>query len=242
MDTRTEVLIQRAMNSLREGRTSFVIAHRLSTIRDADIILVMENGQIVEQGTHDRAAGRRRRVRQALRGAVRPGDCRSRRAGVTQADPALPGPQAPPERHRAAIEVTGLRKEYATVVAVDDVSFTVADGEIFGILGPNGAGKTTTVECVAGLRRPDWGAVTVLGLDPQRDGDQLRELLGVQLQESALQAKLRVGEAVDLYASFYPCPARPPNCSATSGWPASGATTTASSRAARNSGSPSCSR
>ncbi len=101
------------------------------------------------------------------------------------------------------IDVEHLRKEYATTIAVDDVSFSVGDGEIFGILGPNGAGKTTTVECIAGLRRPDAGTISVLGLDPQRDRQQIRERVGVQLQSSALPEKLRVGEAVDLYASFY---------------------------------------
>lgn len=77
------------------------------------------------------------------------------------------------------IEVSGLHKEYGPKVAVDDVSFTVEAGEIFGILGPNGAGKTTTVECVTGLRTPDRGRISVLGLDPQRDHDELREVVGV---------------------------------------------------------------
>lgn len=105
------------------------------------------------------------------------------------------------------IEVTGLHKEYGPKVAVDDVSFTVEAGEIFGILGPNGAGKTTTVECVTGLRKPDRGRITVLGLDPQRDHDELREQVGVQLQDSQLPDKIRVREALELYASFYQRPA-----------------------------------
>ncbi len=70
---------------------------------------------------------------------------------------------------RPVIEVSGCRKTYGTLVAVDDVSFTVHDGEIFGLIGPNGAGKTTTMECVEGLRAPDRGAISVLGLDPFRD-------------------------------------------------------------------------
>ena len=82
------------------------------------------------------------------------------------------------------IEVSGLRKTYGSLVAVKDVSFSVHPGEIFGILGPNGAGKTTTVESIAGLRRPDAGTVRVLGLDPERDGRQLRQRLGVQLQQA----------------------------------------------------------
>ncbi len=107
------------------------------------------------------------------------------------------------------IEVTNLHKRYGGLVAVDDVSFMVEAGEIFGILGPNGAGKTTTVECVAGLRSPDGGDVAVLGLDPRRDGAQLRERVGMQLQESLLPDQLRVGEALELYASFYRDPADP---------------------------------
>ncbi|WP_046469132.1 ABC transporter ATP-binding protein [Allosalinactinospora lopnorensis] len=107
----------------------------------------------------------------------------------------------------AVIEVTNLHKRYGETVAVDDVSFAVEEGEIFGILGPNGAGKTTTVECVAGLRAPDRGTVTVLGRDPQRDAAELRQRVGVQLQESRLPDKLKVAEAMDLYSSFYRRPA-----------------------------------
>jgi ABC-2 type transport system ATP-binding protein len=105
------------------------------------------------------------------------------------------------------IEVRNLRKQYPNHLAVEDVSFEVAEGEIFGILGPNGAGKTTTVECVAGLRAPDGGTVRVAGLDPQRDRTELRQVLGMQLQSSALPEKIKVWEAIDLYASFYPDPA-----------------------------------
>jgi len=90
---------------------------------------------------------------------------------------------------------------------VDDVSFSVRSGEIFGVLGRNGAGKTTTVECLSGLRTPDGGRVEVLGLDPREDRRELHELVGVQLQQSALPAKIRVGEAVELYALFYRQPA-----------------------------------
>ena len=105
------------------------------------------------------------------------------------------------------IEVARLRKRYHDHVAVDDVSFTVARGEIFGVLGPNGAGKTTTVECVAGLRTPDEGTIRVLGLDPLRDRTELRRRLGVQLQASELPEKMKVWEALELYASFYDEPA-----------------------------------
>jgi ABC-2 type transport system ATP-binding protein len=107
----------------------------------------------------------------------------------------------------AVIEVQNLHKTYADTVAVDDISFAVQEGEIFGILGPNGAGKTTTVECIEGLRRPDGGRIRVLGLDPQRDRAELTQRLGVQLQDSQLPGRLRVAEALDLYSSFYRTPA-----------------------------------
>ena len=105
------------------------------------------------------------------------------------------------------IEVRNLHKRYPNHVAVDDVSFEVSDGEIFGILGPNGAGKPTTVECVAGLRTPDRGTVRVTGIDPHQDRDALRRVLGAQLQSAELPEKIKVWEALDLYASFYPDPA-----------------------------------
>src|SRR5215468_8746603 len=105
------------------------------------------------------------------------------------------------------IEVENLRKHYRDHVAVHDVSFTVERGEIFGIVGPNGAGKTTTVECIEGLRTPDGGSIRVLGLDPRRDGAELRQRIGAQLQESTLPDRMKVQEAIDLYASIYPWPA-----------------------------------
>jgi ABC-2 type transport system ATP-binding protein len=107
----------------------------------------------------------------------------------------------------AMIEVANLHKRYGDTVGVDDVSFSVDEGEIFGILGPNGAGKTTTVECVTGLRRPDRGVVTVLGLDPRRDRAELRQRVGVQLQQGRLQEKITVAEALALYSSYYRRPA-----------------------------------
>src|SRR4030043_1425854 len=102
------------------------------------------------------------------------------------------------------IEVENLRKTYGSTVAVDDVSFQVNKGEIFGILGPNGAGKTTTVECLQGLRRPDSGNIRVLGLDPCREATALRRRIGSQLQESALPDRIKVWEALDLFASVTP--------------------------------------
>ncbi|MFF9689173.1 ABC transporter ATP-binding protein [Streptomyces sp. NPDC014623] len=107
----------------------------------------------------------------------------------------------------AIIEVNGVHKAYGGRPAVDGVSFTVEEGEIFGILGPNGAGKTTTVECVEGLRVPDTGTVRVAGLDPATDRHAVTRLLGAQLQESELQPKLTVGEALELHSAFYPRPA-----------------------------------
>lgn len=101
------------------------------------------------------------------------------------------------------VQVSELRKQYPDVTAVDGVSFDIGAGEIFGMVGPNGAGKTTTIECIEGLRQPDAGRVRVLGLDPQADGYALRERIGIQFQTSDLPARIKVGEALDLFASFY---------------------------------------
>jgi len=107
----------------------------------------------------------------------------------------------------SVIEVERLKKTYGDVIAVDDVSFAVDEGEIFGILGPNGAGKTTIVECLQGLRRPDSGRLRVFGLDPGRGKRELRGRIGSQLQESSLPDRIRVWEALDLFASLSPEPA-----------------------------------
>jgi ABC-2 type transport system ATP-binding protein len=104
------------------------------------------------------------------------------------------------------ISISHLRKTYGDTVAVDDVSLEVAEGEVLGILGPNGAGKTTTVECLAGLRVPDSGTVRVAGLDPLTQRDALTRLLGVQLQESRLQPKITVAEAMRLWSGLYDDP------------------------------------
>jgi ABC-2 type transport system ATP-binding protein len=101
------------------------------------------------------------------------------------------------------VRVENIRKHYGRTVAVDDVSFDVRPGEIFGLIGPNGAGKTTTMECVEGLRSPDRGTIAVLGLDPVRDVYRLQDRIGVQLQEAQLQKRIKVREAVDLWASLY---------------------------------------
>jgi len=104
---------------------------------------------------------------------------------------------------RPVIQVSAIRKTYGSTTAVDDVSFEVNYGEIFGLIGPNGAGKTTTMECIEGLRTPDRGAISVLGLDPFDDVYKLQERIGVQLQQAQLQKRIKVWEAVDLWASLY---------------------------------------
>src|SRR6202020_1740350 len=102
------------------------------------------------------------------------------------------------------IQVSAVRKTYGSTVAVDDVSFEVDEGEIFGLIGPNGAGKHTTLEGIEGLRTPDRGAISVLGLDPFNDVYRLQKRIGVQLQQAQLQKRIKVWEAVDLWASLYP--------------------------------------
>jgi ABC-2 type transport system ATP-binding protein len=109
---------------------------------------------------------------------------------------------------RPVIRVSALRKTYGSTVAVDEVSFEVNDGEIFGLIGPNGAGKTTTMECIEGLRKPDRGAISVLGLNPFNEVYKLQERIGVQLQQAQLQKRIKVWEAVDLWASLYEKKAR----------------------------------
>src|ERR1700677_4265589 len=104
---------------------------------------------------------------------------------------------------RPVIQVSGVRKTYGATVAVSGISFEVSEGEIFGLIGPNGAGKTTTMECVEGVRRPDRGVISILGLDPIRDVYQLQNRIGVQLQQAQLQKRIKVWEAVDLWASLY---------------------------------------
>ena len=124
-------------------------------------------------------------------------------ATTLQPQPA-PGPPASPPSHpgRPAVEVAGLVKSYGRTAAtvLDGLSFTVPQGEIFGLLGANGAGKTTAVEIVQGLRPHDRGDVRVLGLDPVADRSRLRHLVGSQLQSSALPDRLKVGEALRLFA------------------------------------------
>ncbi len=104
---------------------------------------------------------------------------------------------------RPVIQVSRVRKTYGQLVAVDEVSFEVNEGEIFGLIGPNGAGKTTTMECIEGLRSTDRGSISVLGLDPIRDVYQLQNRIGVQLQQAQLQKRIKVWEAVNLWASLY---------------------------------------
>ena len=105
-----------------------------------------------------------------------------------------------------ALEVRDLRKQYGDVVAVDGVSFSVAQGEIFGLLGPNGAGKTTTLECLEGIRRPDAGTLRVAGIDPQRETRRLRHLIGVQLQAAGMPETITPEEALRLFCSYHEVP------------------------------------
>lgn len=100
------------------------------------------------------------------------------------------------------IRVEHLQKRYGDMVAVKDISFEVLKGEIFGILGPNGAGKTTTVECMQGLREPSGGTIQILDVDPIRQKDRLHQRIGSQLQESALPDRMKVWEALSLFASI----------------------------------------
>jgi ABC-2 type transport system ATP-binding protein len=129
----------------------------------------------------------------------------SRTRPSAQAGPTASQTQAAAQQ--PAVEISHLRKTYGTLTAVDDISFTVAEGEIFGVLGPNGAGKTTTVECAIGLRTPDAGSVRLMGLDPRTQADEVHEIVGVQLQSGALPDRLKVSEILDMYQSFYRQPA-----------------------------------
>ena len=101
------------------------------------------------------------------------------------------------------IDVNKLHKSYGSLTAVNDVSFAVEEGEIFGMVGPNGAGKTTTIECIEGLREPDGGEISLLGMQPIKDKEAVYQQIGIQLQESSLPSRLKVKEALDLFASFY---------------------------------------
>src|SRR5512145_3364269 len=101
------------------------------------------------------------------------------------------------------VRVHSIRKTYGPLVAVDDVSFDVERGEIFGLIGPNGAGKTTTLECIEGLTTPDAGSVSILGLDPLKDAYPLQDRIGVQLQEAQLQKRITVQEAISFWMSLY---------------------------------------
>jgi ABC-2 type transport system ATP-binding protein len=105
---------------------------------------------------------------------------------------------------RPVVTVSHLGKSYGSTVAVDNVSFDVEEGEVFGLIGPNGAGKTTTLECVQGLRKADRGTISILGLDPRGDASTLRLRLGVQYQEAQLQKRIKVWEALDLWSALYP--------------------------------------
>jgi len=101
------------------------------------------------------------------------------------------------------IQVEGLYKSYGSVEALRGVSFEVEEGEVFGLLGPNGAGKTSTVEILEGMRTPDRGLARVCGLDPEKSGLEFKEQIGAVLQSTSLPEKIRVKEAIELFAKFY---------------------------------------
>jgi ABC-2 type transport system ATP-binding protein len=103
----------------------------------------------------------------------------------------------------AIIEVKNLCKNYGSLRAVDGIDFSIEEGEIFGMVGPNGAGKTTTIECIEGLRKPDGGTISVLGLEPYKEREKLYELIGVQLQETSYDPRIKVWEICNLFSSFY---------------------------------------
>ncbi len=117
--------------------------------------------------------------------------------------------RAAPTADQAAISVARLTKRYDGRAVVDDLSFTIAPGEIFALLGPNGAGKTTTVEILEGYRKPGGGSARVLGLDPTRDATALKPLIGVMLQQDGVYPSLRAGEVLDLFAQYYADPEAP---------------------------------
>ena len=127
-------------------------------------------------------------------------------ATFTDSDAAVTAATGPPTDPPALVEVHGLHKRYGSNDALHGISFRVRRGELFGLLGTNGAGKTTTVEILQGLRRADGGTVSVLGLDPASHGDALRRRIGAQLQDAALPERMRVHEALDLFASLHPEP------------------------------------
>ena len=103
----------------------------------------------------------------------------------------------------AVVQIKNLYKSYGKIKAVDDISFNVFKGEIFGLVGPNGAGKTTAIECIEGLRKPISGDINVLGFNPNKDGRNLRKYIGIQLQQSELPGRIKVWEALELFNSFY---------------------------------------
>jgi ABC-2 type transport system ATP-binding protein len=107
-----------------------------------------------------------------------------------------------------AVEVKDLIKRYGDLIAVNKVSFTIEEGEIFGILGPNGAGKTTTIEIIEGLRKPDGGSIQLCGIDVTKRPNEIKEIIGVQLQSTSIYDKIKVGEVIELFGGYY-CKCRP---------------------------------
>jgi len=109
----------------------------------------------------------------------------------------------PIDNNSVLVRAENLHKSYGSILALRGISFEIKKGEVFGLLGPNGAGKTTTIEILVGLRQPDEGSVRVCGLDPTRESEELKQRIGAQLQATMLPDKMRVDEALGLFASFY---------------------------------------
>src|SRR5690348_669448 len=125
------------------------------------------------------------------------------RAGMVAADTVYEPTSAVETQPGYAIDAEGLLKRYGGKIAVDRIALQVRRGEVFGLLGPNGAGKTTTIEMITGLREPDAGGISVLGIDARRDLGAVKERIGVQLQTPSLFPLLTVYEVLDLFASFF---------------------------------------
>jgi ABC-2 type transport system ATP-binding protein len=106
----------------------------------------------------------------------------------------------------AIVECDHVTKSYGDIIAVNDVSLSIEEGEVFGLVGPNGAGKTTLIEMIESLRSPDSGSIRVLGMDPSKEANRLQEKIGVQLQTTSIQPNIKVKEAIKLFASLYQQP------------------------------------